>query len=157
MEETWQQALAKMANGVYILTTCHENEINGMIISWVTQISYDPPLIMVAIHPNRYSHRLVEQSGRFALNILAQHQSELIRQFMGPAPSAKFESIPWTSGITGCPILPHSIAAIECEVIQSQSPGNHTLFFGQIKDVKVFSNDDPMSTFDYSGTYLGKD
>ena len=157
MEETWQQALTKMANGVYILTTSYENEINGMIISWVTQISYDPPLIMAAIHPNRYSHRLVEQSGSFALNILAQHQTDLIRQFMGPAPSAKFESLQWTRGATGCPILTNSIAAIECEVMQSQKPGNHTLFFGQIKNVQVFSNDEPMSTFDYSGTYLGKD
>jgi len=157
MKETWQQALGKIANGVYILTTCHKKEINGMIITWVTQISHDPPLIMVAIHPNRYSHQLVEQTGYFALNILAQHQPELIKRFMGPVPSAKFKSLQWTRGSTGCPILTSSIAGIECEVKGSQSPGNHTLFFGQIKEVQVFSNDEPMSTFDYSGTYLGKD
>ena len=157
MKETWQQALGKMANGIYILTTCHEKEINGMIISWVTQISYDPPLIMLAIHPDRYSHHLVEQSGCFALNIPARNQADLVKRFMGTVSSDKFKSLQWIRGRTGCPILTDSIAGIECEVKESHSPGNHTLFFGQIKEVQIFSNGEPMSTFDYSGTYLGKD
>ena len=58
-----------MANGIYVLTTRLDDTINGMIASWVTQISYAPPLIMVAIHPNRYSHTLIDKSGVFALNV----------------------------------------------------------------------------------------
>ena len=37
----------------------YEEEVNGMIASWVSQISYDPRLIMAAVHPNRYSHQLI--------------------------------------------------------------------------------------------------
>ena len=51
MKEDWVQALGKMTYGIYVLTTCDEDEVNGMIASWVSQVSYDPLLIMVAVHP----------------------------------------------------------------------------------------------------------
>ncbi len=61
MEKELLKAFGQMTYGIYILTSKFEDEINGMAASWVTQISYDPPLILVAIHPNRYSHNLVEK------------------------------------------------------------------------------------------------
>ena len=157
MEISWQQILGKMTNGIYVLTTCHKDEINGMIISWVSQVSYDPPLVMVAIHPNRYSHHLVEQSGVFALHIVAQNQTDFLGRFKGPEPSSKFDSIQWHKGETGCPVFEDCIAYIECEVTEILKPGNHSLFIGEIKNGQFISNKDPMSTLDYSGTYVGKD
>ncbi len=85
MEETWLQALAKMIHGIYALTTSYRDEINAMIVSWVSQISYEPPLVMVAIHTRRYSHRLVEKDGSFALHILDRNQADLVSCFKGPA------------------------------------------------------------------------
>jgi flavin reductase (DIM6/NTAB) family NADH-FMN oxidoreductase RutF len=76
-----------------------------MIASWVSQISYDPPLITVAVHPNRYCHHLVRQSGCFALHSLARSQMDLLSHFKGPDPEAKFAAVQWESGTTGCPIL----------------------------------------------------
>lgn len=156
MEKVWQQILGKISTGIYILTTRHKKEINGMIISWVSPISYKPPLIMVAIHPNRHSHHLVEQSGCFALHVLAQDQTDLLENFKGIDPETKFQSIQWTEGKTGCPVLNECVAYIECEVKETLTPGNHTLFLGEIKQAQVFSNHKPMSTLDYSGIYLGK-
>ncbi|MDY6879361.1 MAG: flavin reductase family protein, partial [Thermodesulfobacteriota bacterium] len=63
MNTEWQEVLGKMTYGIYVLTTSVKEEINGMIASWVSQVSYEPPLIMVAIHPNRYSHHMVKESG----------------------------------------------------------------------------------------------
>ena len=156
MEKVWQQILGKISTGIYILTTHHKNEINGMIISWVSPISYKPPLIMVAIHPNRYSHHLVEQSGCFALHVVAQDQTGLLDNFKGFDSEAKFKSIQWTEGKMGCPVLNDCVAYIECEVKETLTPGNHTLFLGEIKQAQVFSNHKPMSTLDYLGIYLGK-
>ncbi len=157
MEKSWQQILGKMANGIYVLTTCHKDEINGMIVSWVSQISYDPPLVMIAIHPNRYSHHLVEKSGVFALHLIARNQFDFLGRFKGPVPSSKFDSIQWNKGETGCPVFEDCIGYIECEVAEVIKPGNHTLFIGEIKNGQFFSREDPMSTLDYSGTYVGND
>ena len=68
MEDKWQEAFGLMTYGIYILTTSHNDIINGMIASWVSQVSYDPPMVSVAVHPNRYSHGLIRDSGRFALH-----------------------------------------------------------------------------------------
>jgi len=158
MKSTWQEALGKMTYGIYVLTTSVKEEINGMIASWVSQVSYDPPLIMVAIHPNRYSHHLVRQSGHFALHLLGQNQTDLLERFKGPDPSAKFTSINWERGETGCPILQDCLAYIECDVKTIISPGNHTLFIGEVKEAQVFSElDVPFTSLDYRGVYQGKD
>lgn len=156
MEYSWPGILGKITNGIYILTSFYKEEINGMIASWVCQVSYEPPLMMVAVHPNRYSHQLIMQSGCFALHILSKKQKELIESFEGPDPAAKFASIQWHRGETGCPILEHCVGYMECEVKSNENPGNHTLFIGKIKTARLLSNDNPLSTLDFSGTYLGK-
>ena len=103
MEKIWVQALGKMIYVIYVLTTIYEDEINGMIASWVSQISYDPPLVLIAIHPHRYSHKLIVQRRSFALHILAQNQVDILCRFKGDDPRRKFDSILWEKDKTGCP------------------------------------------------------
>jgi len=157
MEKAWLQILDKMTYGIYVLTTSYGEKMNGMIASWVSQVSYDPPMVMVAIHPNRYSYHLIRQSGYFALNVLARNQTDLLGRFKGPDPAAKFASIHWVRGKKGCPTLKECVAYMECEVKASYHPGNHTLFIGEVEDAQVFSKDDPLTTSDYAGVYLGKE
>jgi flavin reductase (DIM6/NTAB) family NADH-FMN oxidoreductase RutF len=156
MEKKWVQALGKLTYGIYVLTAFDQDEINGMIASWVSQVSYDPPLIMVAIHPNRYSHRLIERGGGFALHVLAANQGEYLSRFKGEDPRRKFDGIQWGKGKTGCPILKDCIAFAECTVTGAYKPGNHTLYIGEIVDAHCYSNDRPLITLDYAGQYLGK-
>ncbi|MEJ2156504.1 MAG: flavin reductase family protein [Desulfobacteraceae bacterium] len=156
MEKQWLSAFGKMTYGIYILTTAFEGVINGMIASWVSQISYDPPLISVAVHPNRYSHNLIKQSSCFALHAVAKDRTDLLKRFKGPDPLAKFSGIEWTSGKTGAPIIRDSIAWFECEVVSRLDPGNHTVFIGKVVDAKMVSKGIAMSTADYDGVYIGK-
>jgi flavin reductase (DIM6/NTAB) family NADH-FMN oxidoreductase RutF len=156
MEKEWLCAFGKMTYGIYVLTTASEGTINGMIASWVSQISYDPPLISIAVHPNRYSHQLIKQSNCFALHIVAKDRSDLLKRFKGPDPLAKFSDIEWTRGKTGSPIIKDCIAWFECEVVSRLDPGNHTVFFGKVVDAKMVSENSVMSTADYDGTYTGR-
>ena len=157
MNEKWLYTLGAMPYGIYVLTTCHDRNINGMIASWVSQVSYDPPMVMVAVHQNRYSLRLIQKSGSFALHLISRNQKELLNRFKGPDPGAKFTSIDWTKGKTGSPVLKQSLGYMECVVRDSYAPGNHTLFIGEVVDAQIFSHEDPMSTLDYEGVYTGKD
>ena len=148
--------MAHMTYGIYVLTTRFENAINGMIASWVSQVSYDPPLLMAAIHANRYSHELLVQSGHFALHILSREQKDLLARFKGPFAGEKFESIAWEEGVTGCPILADCIGCMECRITQSLAPGNHTLFVGEVVNAVFNGEKTPLCTLDYEGCYLGK-
>jgi len=156
MNENWLRAFGQMTNGLYVLTARHGEKINGMIASWVTQVSYEPPLIMVAVHPNRYSHELIESSKSFALHVLSHTQQEMIDRMMGSDPAAKFSGIDWEPGRTGCPVLKDCLAWFECNVLRQLQPGNHALFIGQVVHAGVVSSGRPLCTFDCEGMYIGK-
>ena len=156
MKNEWIKALGNMTYGIYVLTSFHKEEVNGMIASWVSQVSYDPLLIMVAVHPNRYSHNLIAKSGCFALHVLATDQLDLLGRFKGLDPNAKFSSIQWQQGRTGCPVLKECVAYFECRVTAEYTPGNHTLFLGEVLEAQVIGRGNILSSQDYNGVYLGK-
>lgn len=156
MKEEWIKAFAKLTYGIYVLTSKTDAAINAMIASWVSQVSYEPPLVMVAVHPKRYSHQLIRQGGAFALHVLANTQANLLSRFKGADVKAKFTSLDWTSGKTGCPILKECLAYLECNLKTHYRPGNHTLFIGEVISAGVFADGEPFTTLVYDGTYLGK-
>ncbi len=151
------EAFGQMTYGIYVLTSKAGETINGMIASWVSQVSYDPPLIMAAVHPNRYSHQLIEKGGGFALHILSEAQTDFLARFKQPDVKNKFPALNWTSGQTGCPILLDCLAYLECELKTHYRPGNHTLFIGEV--IAAGSGDSrgvQLTTLDIDGIYLGK-
>lgn len=155
MKAEWIRALGNLTHGIYVLTSAYEGKINGMIASWVSQISYEPLLITVAVHPNRYSHQLIEGSARFGLNSLAKEKKDFLNRFKGPEPDAKFAGLDWKPGKTGCPILKDCTSCLECVVVDQINPGNHTIFIGEVAHVHFYSDAPSLTTHDYSGIYLG--
>jgi flavin reductase (DIM6/NTAB) family NADH-FMN oxidoreductase RutF len=156
MKTEWLHAFGTMTYGIYVLTTALESRINGMIASWVSQVSYEPPLIAVAVHQNRFTHQLVKDSGCFALHVLSNNQKSMVSKFMGSDPETKFSGTNWKPGLTGCPILPECAACFECEINSSIEPGNHTIFIGQVVNATTASGANPLTTLDYRGQYIGK-
>ncbi|MDZ7666433.1 MAG: flavin reductase family protein [Desulfotignum sp.] len=156
MKQQWQSAFGQMTYGIYVLTTKMDDAVNGMIASWVTQVSYDPPLIMAAVHPNRYSHDMIVTTRAFGLHIIDQSQKDLLKRFKGPDPGEKFSGMDWKPGKTGVPILTDCLAWFELEVIEQHQPGNHTLFVAKVVDAGVHSEGTPLTTLDYEGMYTGK-
>jgi flavin reductase (DIM6/NTAB) family NADH-FMN oxidoreductase RutF len=156
MKDHWQKAFGQMTYGIYVLTTRKEDAVNGMIASWVTQVSYDPPLIIAAVHPNRYSHDMIVTTRAFGLHIIDQSQKHLLKRFKGPDPKEKFTGLDWMPGKTGVPILNDCLAWFELQVIEQHQPGNHTVFIGNVVDAGVHSQGTPLTTLDYEGMYTGK-
>ncbi len=155
MKKEWLDAFTHMTYGIYVLTTRFNNTINGMIASWVTQVSYKPPLILAAVHPNRFSHDLVKNSRIFALHVLDQSQKQLLKRFKGPDPEKKFDGISWENGRTGSPILTDCTAWFDLNLKHHYTPGNHTLFIGEVIDCGTHSRQRPLCTLDYDGMYKG--
>lgn len=156
MEEKWLSALSNMTYGIYVLTVKCDDIFNGMIASWVTQVSYEPPMILVAVHPNRYSHNLIEKSNTFALHALDKSQKDMLKRFKGPDPVKKFVDLSWETKKTGAPILKDCMAWFELQVKEHYDPGNHTLFIGEVINCGVNSPGTPLCTLEYDGMYIGK-
>ena len=156
MKEEWINAMGKMTNGIYLLTTAYKSQVNGMIASWVTQVSYDPPLIAVAVHPNRLSHGIIENSGSFVLHVMKKSQKSLVMQFIGSASDEKFNGVEWQPGTTGCPLVKGCAAWFECNIFDRFQPGNHTMYIGEVITVETLSEAAVLTTQDYRGQYIGR-
>ncbi|MFO7803798.1 MAG: flavin reductase family protein [Desulfovermiculus sp.] len=155
--QEWLQALGQMTYGLYVVTAGQGQRIGGMIASWVSQVSYSPPLIMLAVHPKRYTHALIQEGEGFALHVLDRGHKDFLARFKGPDPAEKFSGLEWRAGVTGAPVLADCPAYMECRVVDSMAPGNHTLFVGQIVQAEISTEADLLTSLDYSGMYVGRD
>jgi flavin reductase (DIM6/NTAB) family NADH-FMN oxidoreductase RutF len=134
-------AFAALVHGVYVVTTRLEDQVNGMTASWVSQVSLTPLLVMVSIAHPRYSHRLIKDSGIFAINVLTSDQVELGKRFgyKSGRKVDKFASLEWHPGATGAPILPQAYAYLDARLVDIFPAGDHTLFVGEVVDARILN------------------
>lgn len=114
---------------------------NAMTVAWATPLSFKPPLVGVAISPKRYSHQIIENTKKFAINIPTTQLAEQT-YFFGQKSGEevnKFEKSNLTPvmGKTGVPVIEECYANIECELVDKPVFGDHTLFVGKIKNAEV--------------------
>ncbi len=148
--EQGRQVLGHLVYGIYLLTTRRGDEINGMPLSWATQVSFDPPLVAICVKKERYSNQMIKESGVFAVHLLESSQQDHVFTFQARdmEKNAKFSDHSFHPGQTGVPILDDCIGYIECRVVESIEPGDHTIFIGKIehggwiRDGRVLSEDD---------------
>ena len=70
-DDTIKDALKMMPYGFYAFTTKHGDDVNAMVVNWVSQMSYAPRLLAVGIQKSCYSHGLVSAGQVFGLNHLS--------------------------------------------------------------------------------------
>lgn len=150
------RALRKLTTGIYIVTTKEESQINGMVASWVSQVSFSPPLIMVAVKKERYSHQMIIKGKVFALNILSTEQKKEVPNFKGTHKSeAKFFNTPYETKKTGAPIIKSSLAYLDCVLTNQFTPGDHTLFIGEVIEGGILKDGKPLSSHELEHIYGG--
>jgi flavin reductase (DIM6/NTAB) family NADH-FMN oxidoreductase RutF len=130
-------ALRMLTNGLYVLTACVGDTIHAATVSWVTQTSFQPPLVLVAVRRNSHLAQAIRQAHRFALNILAADQGALAERFFthvtGPAETANLAGYPVRSSAAHCPLLTDAPAWLECRLAAEPSaPGDHSLMLGEV-------------------------
>jgi flavin reductase (DIM6/NTAB) family NADH-FMN oxidoreductase RutF len=147
--------LHKIQNGVCIVTSYRDDKVNGLAVAWASQVSYNPPMVMVSVGPGRYTHDMIKESGSFAVNILGESKIELARLFglKSGRKINKFENVDFERKSTGAPILKDAIAYLDCKVHSSHTAGDHTIFVGSIEDCEIRSDEAPLvyRTTDYWG------
>ena len=156
MNEDTVAALSNLTCGLYLLTTGTIEKPYGMIVSWTTQISYEPPLIMVAVRVNRHLHDLIPRFGCFALNVIPLEEDDLLNRFKKAPPEARFKGLETFSGASGAPLVRSALAYLDCELKETYRPGDHSLFIGQILEGRSLHQGRPFTTIDCGHIYLGR-
>ncbi|MEW6569472.1 MAG: flavin reductase family protein [Chloroflexota bacterium] len=137
------------ATGVTLVTSHDQGKPHGMTVSSFTSISLSPPLILVSLEKSSQTHRLISQSGVFAVSILHESQADLADRFAGRIPdhADRFEDVPYTTAETGSPIPDSCLAYLDCRLVASHPAGTHTLFIGEVASAAVRQESRPLLYF----------
>lgn len=125
--------------GVFVITSQADGKINGMTAAWVSQVSFKPRLLAVAIAPQRYTYELIEKSKVFCINVLSEDQIELAKHFgfQSGRKVNKFETVPYKYALKGSPVILSALAYFECEVTHMYEAGDHIIVVGEVGDYEV--------------------
>ena len=127
--------LRKIPHGLFICGVAEGDQINGFTASWVTQSSFDPPQVVMAVRADSTSNGMIQRTGVFSLNVLAADQKDLAAVFFKPQQGVggRFEAAPYSLGELGLPILNDALGAVECRVVGHVATGDHTVFVGEVQ------------------------
>ncbi len=125
------------ASGVTAVTTVLDGRLKGITVSAFSEVSIDPPLILICIANESETRSLLEKSKIFAVNLLSEEQEFLSDRFAARAPlvNDRFEGVPYYTAVTGSPILAESIAWYDCRVDSMIDGGDHMIFIGRVEAI----------------------
>jgi hypothetical protein len=100
----------------------------------------------VCLSRRLYTHRAIEESGFFAVNILGAHQLDVGLRFAGMKPDVtdRFSGVPVATGETGAPLLEGSLASIDCRLWNRYDGGDHSIFVGEVRGVRLSTQESPL-------------
>lgn len=128
-----------MPCSVNLLTVASKTERDAMTAGAMF-ISEDPPLFVVSVQKGILTHRLIEETGQFVLNIASTEQAELAKQLGHEKAGDKFKEFGIATGIAknvSAPPITGSFASIECKVITSFPAANFTVYVVEAVDFTV--------------------
>jgi len=133
-------ALRMIPYGIYVLTAEDGNgNTAAATVNWVTQTSFDPPLIVVGVKTDSGAYNILKTAGNFALNMLGKGQQGAAFTFFKPArrEGNTLSGEPIRKGSTGAPILENATACVECRVEEIVERGDHHIVIGEVVEAKV--------------------
>ncbi|GAB4272737.1 MAG: flavin reductase family protein [Candidatus Promineifilaceae bacterium] len=143
--EDFRNTLRLFPAGVTIVTikAPGEEKPHGLTVSAFASISTSPPYIMVSIDHRTLGNEMLGREGAvFAVNILAQDQTELSNRFAWIKDEDRFAEGNWTTAVTGAPILADALAWLDCTIAHRHPTGNHTIYIGEVQATGVPRPDD---------------
>ena len=126
--------------GLYVLTAeSSDGRVAASTVNWVSQASFEPPLVAVGVKVDSTAHEIIKESRAFALNVLGKGQQALAFGFFkalerdGNSIGGEMFSV----GNSGSPILANATAFLECSLVDTLEKGDHSLFLGEVVEAGV--------------------
>jgi flavorubredoxin/flavin reductase (DIM6/NTAB) family NADH-FMN oxidoreductase RutF len=139
-----EQALGRIVGSLCVVTTKQEELAGAMLASWVSQATFNPPGLTVAVAKERAIESLLHTGHHFVLNILQEGKHlALMKHFLKPfAPGEdRFVGISTQEAQNGCPILNDALAYLECRIDNRIECGDHWLVYGIAERGKLLQSE----------------
>jgi flavin reductase (DIM6/NTAB) family NADH-FMN oxidoreductase RutF len=136
----FRQAMRNLPGGVSVITAGRVGGRSGLTATSVTSLAAEPATLLVCVNRTSSTFPLIEQEGRFGVNVLAADHADVADRFSGRGGikgEARYEQASWTTLATGAPLLADALAALDCEVEEVILRHSHGIILGRVRAVSV--------------------
>ena len=116
-----------------------------MLASWVSQATFNPPGLTVAVAKERAIESLLFKGNSFVLNVLPEGKHiPLMKHFLKPFDPGedRFEGVATEAADNDCPILTDALAYVECTVANRMECGDHWLLYAVAEQGNVLRSEE---------------
>src|SRR2546430_3013772 len=135
-----ETVLSHFTYGLYAVTVKREGDEHGITANWVSQASFDPPMVVVAVESRSKIIELIRDAHHFAINVFHEGQRDLAEKLgrAGAGASQKLKGIKTKPApASGAPLLADALAWVECRVVATLPSRDHTLVLGELVEARV--------------------
>ncbi len=142
-----KQVLRTFTYGLYAVSSSNAGEVNIFTANWITQISFDPPLVAISIENTSKSLPMILQSRKCTINVLRSGDRDLAGKLGKSAIQHpdKLTDISFHLGNNGCPIIDGALAWVACEIQNTAEAGDSTLVIAEVVDVAMMAEGQPLT------------
>ncbi len=149
--------LRKFSNGLFITTAKDKDKATGAVISFVTQISIDPPYIALAIRKDSSFYKVAIKSDYLAVQLPSKEQQSIVSSFFkikDQSPdSINGYNFKWSE--LENPILDDIPMILEVKIIEIIDKGDHPIFICEVVNTILRQNIDVLTMADTTWHYGG--
>jgi flavin reductase (DIM6/NTAB) family NADH-FMN oxidoreductase RutF len=140
--------LRQITYGLYAITAVHHGERGVFTANWLSQASFEPPLLMVSVEHDSSTLPLIRGSGLFAVCPLAADQRELAGALGRPKARAgdKFAALDLrlVETASGVPALADALGYAVCRVRTEVPAGDSVVFLAEVIEARVLTEGEPL-------------
>jgi flavin reductase (DIM6/NTAB) family NADH-FMN oxidoreductase RutF len=151
-----KQVLRMFTYGLHVVMCADEGTVNGFTANWLTQVSFDPPLVAVSIENDAKTLPMILHNKTFTINVLRSGQRELAGKLGKSAVKhpQKMEQIAYR--LEGnYPILLEGLAWVGCTVQQTIPAGDSTLVVAEVVAAGVLEEGTPLTMAEANFRHAG--
>ncbi|GAO53564.1 flavin reductase family protein [Novosphingobium sp. MD-1] len=133
-------ALRMIPYGIYVLTTSDADGAPfAATVNWVTQTSFAPPLVALAVKADSGSYAAFRATGVAVLNVLGKGQQGAAFTFFKPADyvDGKLSGESVRAAGNGALVLESAAAAVELRLVTVVEEGDHHVILAEVTDAVV--------------------
>jgi flavin reductase (DIM6/NTAB) family NADH-FMN oxidoreductase RutF len=156
-EAAKKTALRMIPYGLFVVGTKDGDRVTAAAVNWLTQASFQPPLVVLGAKVGTGSTEMIERSGLFCVNVLESGQTALASKFFAhvEATGNRFGDVEFSLSPNGCPVLKDALAYFECRVREKVAIGDHTVFVGEVVEAGVQREGEPLTLAETGFKYGG--
>lgn len=132
IEPQLKRALGQMIRGVQVVATTHDGVTRAYCSHWISQVSFEEPVIMASVSPKHDTHPLLVDAGWFTVSVLAADQFGIGQYFSYPGRRFRHIAEEYLGVVEGMPVVRDCIAWMRAEWFERKPMFDHELFFARV-------------------------